>query len=211
MTVPLGQTETDRANAALAHIGEPSIVSLNDAGRRAARECKKHFSEARDQLLRKANWQFAKASAQPASLGAPPDGVYLYRYPMPEDCVAVRTIRDAANETWEVRHAGNDGDPRVMVDTDIAAPLIFYTRRVVNPAQWDELFCEVFDLMLAAKINPLVGRDKGRTAELQSEADKKLLRAQQKDARERSPERITRDTSWISARRGYARRDPLKG
>lgn len=206
MTVPLSQTETDRANAALAHIGEPAISSIDDAGRKAARECRKHFARVRDQLLRSAHWQFAKGTAQPGSSGAPPDALYLYRYPMPEDCIAVRGIRGAETYQWEVRHAGQgeDGDIRVMVDTDVAGALIFYTRRVVNPAQWDELFTEVFDLALAAAINPLVGRDKSKTADLLALAEAKLPRARNKDARERGPDYVTRDTSWSRVRRGVS-------
>lgn len=212
MSAPIGQTETDRANAALAHIGEPAIVSLDDTGRAAARECKRHFAAVRDQFLRKANWQFAKASASPATVGAPVDNAYLYRYPMPTDCLAVRAIRDAREGEWEVRHAGNDGDPRVMVDSDIEAPLIFYTRRVTNPAQWDELFCEVFDLALAARVNPNIGRDKSLTERLKNEAETRLLSARQREIRERAPERVTRETSWTRVRRGgFYRGDKLKG
>lgn len=212
MSAPLGLTETDRANAALAHIGEPAIVSLDDAGRAAARECKRHFADVRDQLLRRANWQFAKASAAPAAIGAPADGVYLFRYPMPTDCIAVRAIRDARENDWEVRHADTDGDPRVMVDSDIEAPLIFYTRRVTNPAQWDELFREVFDLTLAARVNPKIGRDKTLTERLKNEAETRLLSARQREIRERAPERVTRETSWTRVRRGgFYRGDKLKG
>lgn len=211
MTVPNDQSETARANDALGLIGEPAIADINDSGRRAARECKRQFAPVRDRLLRAANWQFAKHSAQPSSSGAPPDGFYAFRYAMPEDCIAVRAIRDAENNSWEVRNVGADADPRVMVDTDIENPLIFYTRRVVNPAQWDELFAEVFALHLAAAINPAVGRDKSKTAELKAEAGARLNRAAQKDAREKAPERITRETSWVRARMGFARRDLLKG
>lgn len=211
MTAPLGFTETDRANEALAHIGEPAIVSIDDAGRKAARECRRHFASVRDQLLRKAKWQFAKASAMPAAIGAPADGVWQFRYPMPTDCLAVREIQDADLSSWEVRSADTAGDPRVMVDTDIEAPIVFYTRRIDNPAQWDELFAETFALSLAAKINPALGRDKTITVNLKSEVETRLIQARQKDAQERAAERITRSTSWIIARRGSRRQDLLKG
>lgn len=202
MTVPLAQTETARANAALAHIGEPAISDINDAGRKAAREAKARFADVRDQVLRGAHWQFAKASAAPASSGPPPDGRYLYRYPMPTDCVAVRSIADHPDDAWEVRHAGVDGDIRVMVDTDVAGAVIFYTRRVTNPAQWDELFTEVFDLALGAAINPNVGRDKSKTADLLAMVEHKLPRARNKDARERGPDYVSNDHSWSRVRRG---------
>ena len=184
MTVPLADTETARANEALRHIGEPRIASLDATGRKAARECRAAFASVRDQLLRDANWQFAKASAAPAAIGAPADGLYLYRYAMPVDCVAIREIVGAHESEWEVRHAGDDGDPRVMVDCNIAAAQFVYTRRVVNPA---------------------IGRDKSKTAELKAEADDKLPRARAKETRESSGQFVSKDTSWIAARRGGAR------
>ncbi len=202
MTVPLSQTETARANAALAHIGEPAISDINDSGRKVARAARAHFADARDQLLRAAHWQFAKATAAPASSGAPPDGLYLYRYPMPTDCVAVRSIYGHHDDAWEVRHAGVDGDIRVMVDTDVAGATILYTRRVTNPAQWDELFTEVFDLKYAAVLNPLIGRDKSKTADLLAMVEAKLPRARNKDARERGPDYVGNDHSWSRVRRG---------
>lgn len=202
MTAPRALTETDMANGALGHIGEPAISSLDDAKRKAARECKRAFATVRECLLRATPWQFAKAAVRPASIGAAPNGRYFYRYAMPDDCVTVRSIEGAADDAWEVESSGDDADIRTFVDTSVASALIVYTRRVVNPAQWDELFVTVFQLRLAAKINPSVGRDKGKTNDLLAQAERELTKAMQRDAQERSAQFITRDTSWIDARYG---------
>lgn len=203
MTVPRPQTETDMANGALAHIGEPAVSSLDDQRRKAARECKRHFATVRDAMLRETPWQFAKASARPAAIGAAPNGRYLYRYAMPEDCVTVRTIEGVSCDAWEVQSSGEDGDPRVFLDTDAPQALVVYTRRVTNPAQWDELFADVFQLRLAAKVNPLVGRDKSRTNDLIALAESRMAKASQRDAKERSSQYVTGETSWVRARYGF--------
>lgn len=205
MAAPRLVTETDRANAALQLIGEPPISSLDDNGRRAARECKRAFGKIRDGLLKRAPWNFATASTVPPSIGASPDGVFLYRYAMPEDCVAVRLIQNLEDNDWQIAAATLSGDPRVMVDTSVVAPRIVYTKRMDNPAQWDELFSDVFDLMLAGAINPAVGRDKGLTESLRSEAEARLLTAKQNDSREKSSRYVTRATSWVRSRYGYRR------
>lgn len=205
MTVPLPRTEADMANRALAHIGEPAISSLDDAKRKAARECKRHFAGVRDALLRETPWQFAKAATRPASIGAAPQGRYLYRYAMPEDCITVLAIEGVAcgAGAWEVQNAGNDADPRCFLDADAASALVTYTRRVENPAQWDELFVDVFALRLAAMVNPLIGRDKSRTNDLIALAEQRMAKASQRDAKERSSQYVNGATSWVRARYGF--------
>lgn len=205
MSVPQEQTEVARANDALRLIGEPPITSLADR-RHAARLCKGAFATVRDRLLRAAPWQFAKATAAPPV--APfeqADPLWKLRYVMPSDCLAIREVRDAGVDSWEMRSAGVDGDIRVFLHTDMTAPIVVYTRRVVNPASWDELFADAFAHSLAATINPALGRDKGLTDQLAQAASLKLLQAQQREARERAPQVISRETSWTRVRRGGAR------
>ena len=255
MTTPRALTETDQANAALVHIGEPALVSLDDRGRKAARECRRHFATVRDELLRETWWQFARTSVQVPPIAPPAGSSFRHRFPMPTDCIAVREVEGLHNEDWQLEASGmnEDGDIRIFIDTgalwygqtspipgpflppapsafgtgvstdpsfgpagvagaqstgDLDAafpgpgPRFLYTRRVVNPAQWDVLFAAVFQLRLAARVNPSVGRDKSLTETLNARAEQKLARAAMMDAKEAAPRRITQDTSWVSARYG---------
>jgi hypothetical protein len=77
-----------------------------------------------------------------------------------------------------------------------------YTRRVENVALWDPAFLRQFQLRLAAAIAPLIGREATKQAELDNRAAAELAQVKRRDRRERAPEDVTRDTSWLAARRG---------
>jgi hypothetical protein len=202
MTTPRGLTETDRANGALAEIGEPPIAALSDPGRAAARHCNRFFAGVRDELLREAPWQFAKNYVTPAAQPTAPSPRWLYRYLMPADCVNIVCVMHRQNAEWEQNSSGDDATVAICLDTNLVAPNVWYTRRIVNPAQWDALFCELFDISLAAKINPLIGRDKSKTAELLQRRRDKLEETKARDAQSASAERQRKDVNWILARYG---------
>ncbi|MDE2579964.1 MAG: hypothetical protein KGL46_14265 [Hyphomicrobiales bacterium] len=201
MAAPRALTEVDQVNGALAEIGEPPVVSLDDK-RAAARHAKRLFGPLRDELLRATSWQFAMNWCAPAAQAAAPPSGYTYRYTMPDDCIAVIAIEGHPNDAWETPSAGEDDTLAVVLDTEIASPQVQYTRRIVNPAQWDAQFATLFQLRLAAKLNPLIGRDKGLTGALLKRAEDMEDDASRRDAQARSGEYITRDTSWVQARRG---------
>lgn len=205
MSAPADLSETGMANGALALIGEPPIASLDDATRAAARTAKRFFAETRDELLRERHWEFARNSCVPSALPTAPNQKWLYRYVMPDDCVAVKSIEEGPDfdPDWECPASGDDGTVAILLDTNETAPMVWYTRRIVNPAQWDPLFRRVFKSALAAKINPIVGRDKTLTAQLAQAAQSWLDDAAMRDARTRNGDQITRSTSWVTARWGY--------
>lgn len=203
MTAPSPLTETAMANGALAEIGETAITDIDDPKRAAARVCKQNFGAVRDALLRRVPWQFAQHRVSPAAVAAPAGSPWAYRYRMPGDCIAPQDIVGADPASWEVSSAGDDQSLGVVVDANITAPQIVYTRRIVNPAQWDALFAQVFQLMLAAKINPLIGRDKQKTNDCLLRAERLLGTASRLDAQAQAANRVSGNTSWIAARRGW--------
>lgn len=202
MAAPRPTTETDRVNEALALIGEPPIASIDDPRRKAARNAKRFFAGVRDDLLRQTPWEFAMAWVTPPAAPNAPSSGYAFRYLMPDDCVDVFQIKNLPDDAWETPNAGDDDTVVTVLDTNATAPLVQYTRRIVNPAQWDESFAVLFALKLAAKLNPLVGRDKTLTQQLDAKAEMKLDEASRRDAQARSSQQVTRDTSWTQARRG---------
>ena len=194
------------ANGALALIGEPPITSLDDKMRAAARYAKRFFAEERDELLRSKDWEFARNSVVPPGVVSP-NPHWSWRYTMPADCIAVLQIGDFDDSTdepdWESPTTGDDATVATVVDTNAVAPRIYYTRRLVNPAQWDEAFAKTFKTYLAIKLNPLIGRDKNKTAELLGNAEKQEFRAAQRDSQQRNGDTLNRTTSWVLARWGY--------
>lgn len=203
MSAPRALTEVEQVNAALAEIGEPAITSLDEPRRAAARHAKAQFAGVRDACLRVTAWQFAKHWCAPAALTvAPPSGLYAYRYQLPDDCVAVNWLEGVNDDAWEVPNVGNDTSVAMVLDTSATAPRVCYTRRIVNPAQWDAQFCALFQLRLAAKLNPLIGRDKTRTQEFRAAAEEMESDARRRDAQQKSSTLVSRDVSYIAVRRG---------
>lgn len=205
MPAPRALTEVDQANAALAEIGEPGIVSLDEPRRAAARHAKRHFATIRDGCLRVTSWEFAKDWCTPSAIAnfAPPSGLYLYRYRLPEECLAVNWLEGVVNDAWETPNAGTDDELALVLDTSVVAPRVCFTRRVVNPAQWDAQFSLLFQLRLAAKLNPLIGRDKTLTERLHARAEDLEEDAMRRDAQAKGSTQLSRDTSWLRARLGY--------
>lgn len=190
------------ANGALAKIGEPPISSLLDKKRAAARHCLRFFAETRDALLRDRNWEFARNSCAPAALPARPNPKWSFRYVMPADCVNVIQV-GPFDDPWESPSSGDDVTVAIFCDTNATAPTIWYTRRVVNPAQWNPLFRELFKTALAAAVNPIIGRDKSLTQGLVQMAAAGKDDAAKRDAQGRVGQQISRTTSWVKSRWGY--------
>lgn len=204
MAAPVDLSETGMANGALALIGEPPISSLDDTKRRAARECKRHFASVRDGLLAKRDWEFARNSCTPSALSTPPSATYQYRYMLPADCIRVTKLNDADMDPWESMSSGDDVTVARAVDTNCVAPVVWYTRQLVNPAQWAVGFQTLFHAALAAKVNPSVGRDKALTAQLMGYVDRELSDAAVRDSQQRTGETISRTPSWVQARWGIS-------
>ena len=206
MATPIDLTETGMANGALAMIGEPPITSLDDATRAAARYAKRFFAETRDELLRTKDWEFARNFCTPAGVVCP-NTAWGWRYTMPADCVAIVRLGDYDKYTdepdWESPSTGDDLTVATLLDTDEVAPLVYYTRRIVNPAQWDEQFGRLFKVNLAIKLNPLIGRDKALTLALEDKTERAAEEASRRDSQQRRGETITRSTSWVQARWGF--------
>lgn len=198
-------SEVEAANGALAHVKHPPIASLQER-RAAAIACRTRFGDTRDALLREYPWNFATAWVTPAMDPRPGLGKFKNRYPLPADCVKVRSVDGLELDDWAIEASSiNPGEDAVQVSvlvTNATAPNIEYTRRIESPALWDALFLQCFQLRLGAAIAPLVGRNSGLAAELEARAEAKLRPAKRVDAQEKARTEVSRDTSWLRARRG---------
>src|SRR5882762_9496953 len=84
---------TDICNAAISHCGTRSKISSIGEGSAEANACQTHFALARDGLLRAFDWNFARLTANLATLQAPP-ARWAYKYAQPVDCLRLRRLND---------------------------------------------------------------------------------------------------------------------
>ena len=161
---------------------------------------------ARDAVLRLYDWNFATGRVIPAMDPRAALGSLTKRYRLPDDCVKVRSVAGLEKDAWAVEspivNPGENPDLVSILVTNATGPLVEYTRRVEQPVLWDALFLEVFQLMLGARIAPLIARNSGLAESLEARALEKLKPAKRVDAQEKARSEISRDTSWLRARRG---------
>ncbi len=198
-------SEAQAANGALTHVGEPDIASL-DEPRAPARICKSRFADVRDAVLREYDWNFASAWIVPARDPVAAAGPLKNRFVLPNDCLFVRSVEGLETDQWAVEASSlQPGDSPILgsvLVTNALAPNVNYTRCVEQPALWDALFLQVFQLRLGAAIAPLLGRSQDLADRLDARADAKLRPAKRKDAQEKARTEVPSETSWIAARRG---------
>lgn len=200
-----GGTEEYAVNLALLHLGQREIATLDDNNTRA-RAARQFFPMARDATLRLKHWNFATAWATPAADLIAGAGELTIRYPLPADCIRVRYVKGADDDSWAIE-SGTASVGGVPVETmilvsSIADPSVCYTRRIEQVRLWDALFVEVFSYELAACCARKLGKSAGYAQGLRETAEAKLRVASGIDAKEkaRAPQRS--ETSWLAARRG---------
>lgn len=204
MAVDRAQTELEAANLGLSQARQPSISSLEETSQRA-RVVRLHFGTVRDDLLRAGRFNFATGWVTPARDGTDSPGDLQKRYPLPPDCLAVRSVKDLEQDEWQVEH-GATSDPvptqRKILVTNADAPVVCYTKRVTDVAAWDETFVRAFKFKLAEAIGPELARSQSITTEAGVKGDAATDQANIRDAREAAGSRVPRDTDWVRARRG---------
>lgn len=191
------------ANGALALLGEARLTSL-DEDRPAARAITDAFGNVRDALLRRHPWNFALKYRNLTRDPTLPAGSFAYGFPLPSDCLRVRSVDGLGADAWAVE-APENADPNAtqlapVLFCDTTSARIAYTASIVHVGLWDSLFLEVFELELAARIAGVVGQA-GMADTLRVTAASRLSSARRVDEREAARSRITSDVSFLRARR----------
>lgn len=171
----------DVINIALRDIGWLRPISDLYEGTKAARVALDIYSETRDEIIRSADWAFARRVV-PLTLvkGPPPPGGYnpvemwdntyapppwLYEYAYPSDVVefcAVMSppgplpVLDPKPARWRRDNDQNlPGAPSVIL-CDLSHAIGIYRGRVTNPQTWDVGFVATLVAALAKKMSPLL-------------------------------------------------------
>lgn len=201
-----GRTETSVANGVLAELGEPPLAGTLDGDEAAAIVIRAVFAEIRDRVLVREHWNFATAWCTPAADTVASRGPLAKRYPLPQDCLKVRSVSGLLADEWAMEAAavGETDIPaavKVLV-SNIDAPVVCYTRRITQPALWEPEFVEVLEKELAAMCAPQIARAApSKRAELKTDAKLSLGEAARTNAREQARSQVSQNTSWITSRR----------
>ena len=203
MSTPRPDTEEGVVNLALGHLHEPGIALISE-DTVAARTARKWFGAARDAVLRRYPWNFAKSWCRPAADVTDSLGPLVKRYPLPPDCVGVQFVKDLGTDEWDIEGgtitdvSETEIEATVLVSNS-TAPIVCYTRRVEAVRLWDAMFVTCFALELAAAMSGELGHaELGPSLRAQWQAE--LDETKRADAQEKARGEVSRDTSWILSR-----------
>lgn len=171
---------TDIANQALGRVGSPSIMSLDDADAKGARECKRVFEATVKECGRSAPWSCLQERAELARLTVAPAFEWEYQFQLPTDFLGLvqlngYDVNDLTPDDYEI-------EGRVLL-TDDAEALIKYTAYKPETGDYDSLFINALVVLLASKIAVPLRQDEQMAANFLLEYERVILpRARQKNA-----------------------------
>lgn len=144
-------TELEICNLALSRIGQREIADLNEVSAEAV-ACKRHYSIARDSLLRSYWWNFAKSDAT-LTLAADKPAEWGFAFDLPDDLIAARYVVPPIR-FGRKRVAYEIAGRKLWTDENEVS--IIYTRKVTDPTLFDSLFVRsLFHRLAADMVGPL--------------------------------------------------------
>jgi hypothetical protein len=195
-------SEVDICNRALDEIGSDPIMSLTD-DTREANLCNRLYPLARDELLRKSNWNFAIKRVSLPQDATAPASQYAYQFVLPADYIKLKGFY----RQGDLLYGHEDYSPffqkegnRILTN-DTAVDLI-YVARVADVNLFDNLFIEALALRMASSLAYSISNNRQLMETLKSLADIKLREAIASDGQE-SPQRRIRRSKWLTARDRY--------
>jgi hypothetical protein len=189
-------SEVDLVNGALLHIGNPTINSLND-NTAAARAAKVLYPGARDALLRRHPWNFAKRRATLSEVQPPPISGFYHRYALPADFMYLVRTDDRLSK-WSVE--GNFLLTSTGHIQNQQSVNILYVSYVTDPNQFDGVFRECLEHWLASKLAVALRNDATLSNSLEAEYKELLREARVQNAHENPMGEIF-DDELVRARR----------
>ncbi len=143
---------------ALGRIGASTIPDYETGTTPEAIQCRIHYEQSRDALLRSYWWRFAASRKQIASSTTDPAFEWAYRYPLPSDFLALRSIyeENGTRRNNAVDSVAVEGED---ILSDNGSPIqIRYTKRITDTGKFDPLFIDVLALRMATKLLPALAR-----------------------------------------------------
>lgn len=181
----------DICNLALSHLGQGSIASISE-DTEPARLCNRHYTMARDAVLRNHPWNFASARAQLAALAQAPAFEFANAFQLPADCLRALWLYNAEGYAWKV-------EGRTLL-CDLTTVKLQYIKQVTDTAEFDALFVLALSHYIAMQIAlPLTEDAVKRKAE--ADAYKLALQdAREVDAQEGIPDAPENANVFVDAR-----------
>lgn len=206
----MAYSETNLCNMALARLGAKRITDYAADTSVEAIQCRTHYEQARDSLLRAFAWRFATARATLSEDTSAPAFGFEHQYILPTDFFRLISVYedyvrpdDVTDDSFAIE--GN------LILSDDTTMKIKYIRKVTEPSEFDPLFAEVLVLSLALSMVMPLSQDKTLRREIQDELRELLSRVRVIDRQETNTIGSVERGSWAASRQGDTRIDSQMG
>ncbi len=198
-------SETSICNQALGRIGGLQIKNVETDTSPQAIQCRLHYEQTRDSLLRSYSWRFASGRAT-LSAGDTPDFEWSNAFTLPTDFMAMKSIYEARFSDINFRNYAIEGNEILTNETTME---IRYTKKVTDVSEFDSLFVKVLILLLAdVLIGPLAGGDPRIQKKIDSALDELMPSVRALDGQETNTAGRVESRTWNDAR--FQGRDPMR-
>ena len=169
-------TEVDICNLALSHFGNRAeVIAITPPdGSKEARLCSLFYPIARDALLEKRDWGFARRRAVLADLGSPP-AEWLYRYAYPANILKPRALQ-VSGAAKPITQGGypfvieNDAVAGTVILTNVATAELWYTISVTEVGRYPASFRDALSYWLASYLVGPLTQDRTAVKDLRATA-----------------------------------------
>lgn len=164
-------SETEICNMALGRIGSKRINDFTDTneGNNEIIQCRLHYEQTRDALLRSHWWRFARTRVQLSANTTAPDFEYSTAFDLPNDFLRewLPPWEDNSEISGRTRNSYSlEGKQLLSNETTMR---LRYVKKVTDVTEFDPLFVEVLILQLALKMVLPLSQDKSLYSGLHGE------------------------------------------
>lgn len=149
---------TQICNMSLGRLGAKRITDYTDVTdtKPEAIQCRLHYEQTRDALLRSHWWRFARSRKVLSADAGFDDDEWDYAYNLPADFIRFIGIWDESKSGRATTYSAVIEGTQILSNESSMA--IWYVKKITDPAKFDPLFTEVLVLQLALKMSmPLLG------------------------------------------------------
>ena len=199
-------SETSICQQALGRIGALTIGNVETDTSPQAIQCRLHYEQTRDSLIRSYSWRFASGRETLTVSGTTPDFEWDFQYPLPSDFMLMKSIFEGRFTANNFRNYALEGN---LLLTNEDTMEIRYVKKVTDVSEFDSLFVKLFILLLAdVLIGPLAGGDPRIQKKIDDAIDKLMLDVRALDGQETNTAGRAESRTWDDAK--FAGRDPAR-
>jgi hypothetical protein len=149
-------SNTEICNQSLGRIGAKRINNLETDGSPQAIQCRLHYEQTRDALIRSHYWRFASTRVMLSQDTIDPEGdEWDNQFILPSDMMRAKSVYDGVQTRNSRFSYALEGDRLLTNEGSID---FRYIKRITDPTKFDSLFIEVLVLTIAKKlVGPLAG------------------------------------------------------